>query len=96
MTVFTITPIYTSLQPLLPHILKTHFNISHRRGVDYRCSVRSLLVSLMLTVQAAYSRIRLLTPRGLDLERALPGGCMKRTGQFRHCMQFVNWLCCLC
>jgi hypothetical protein len=39
-------------------------------------SVRSLLVSQMLTVQAACSPIRLLTPQGLDLERALPGGCM--------------------
>jgi len=40
-------------------------------------NVRSLLVSLMLwTVQAACSPIRLLTPQGLDLERALPDGCM--------------------
>ena len=30
----------------------------------------------MCTVQATCSPIRLLTPQGLDLERALPGGCM--------------------
>jgi hypothetical protein len=79
----TIALTYTSLHihpfnTVLSHILKTHFSIIHRRGVGMSVySVRSLLVSLMLwSVQAACSPIRLLTRQGLDLERALPGGCL--------------------
>ena len=61
----------------LSHIFETHFNIIRRRGVGISVySVRSLLVSLMWTVHAARSPIRLLTPQDLDLERGVPGGCM--------------------
>lgn len=92
------------------HILSTHsypislrpiLILSTRRGVGLSVySVRSLLVSLILwTVQAACSPIRLLTPQGLDLERALPGGCMTTpspASSAMSCSALTDCVVCAC